>query len=311
MTNNRILVVGDVMLDKYIMGDTTRISPEAPIPIVLQKELNESPGGAANLSHNLMNLGLKVDMLAGVGKDNDGDTLQSLCENIGIGCHFVETNGYTITKTRIISRNQQMLRVDFEAQSNEYSILSEVPAEIDIKNYSLVIISDYGKGFCNGPLITNIIQRCKMYKIPVYIDPKGSNWSKYQGASLIKPNLTELEEFLSLKILPDQTSLKSYYHKISSLDISYLVISRAADGITLIGKDVYFHHAAPSIEVYDVSGAGDTVMAIFAYGYINNLTLDETVHLATLCGSYVVTKSKTYAITLQELETIKRNASIH
>ncbi|HMP30477.1 MAG TPA: PfkB family carbohydrate kinase, partial [Saprospiraceae bacterium] len=161
-----------------------------------------------------------------------------------------------------------------------------------------------GKGFCSKELVEQVIYNANFHNIPVYVDPKGKEWEKYRGASLIKPNASELEEWLGASVRFDEQSLLNYFKQIAQLNISNIVISRAKDGLTLVAHNGFNHFLAPTIDVYDVSGAGDTVMAVLVYGYTQGMPLRHALELAVKAGSFVVTKSRTYAINLEELNTL-------
>ncbi len=302
--NFKVLVVGDVMIDKYIIGDTHRISPEAPIPIVLEKDTTFSLGGAGNLCVNLRNLGLNIDLLSVVGNDESGKKIQELCYKHEIKPILSIIDVNTITKTRILSRNQQILRIDKEDAPINYQVFNKIPEDIDIHTYDLIVISDYGKGFCSQEFIKNVITTSHRYNKPTFVDPKGKNWNKYKGATLIKPNQVEFEELIDGDLF-DPSSRSNYQQLIEELKIKFLIISQGKEGMTLVFEDHLYKIRAPQVEVYDVSGAGDTVMAALIYGYLQKKHIKEAVDLAVKCGSYVVTKAKTYAITLDELKKLE------
>jgi D-beta-D-heptose 7-phosphate kinase/D-beta-D-heptose 1-phosphate adenosyltransferase len=305
----KVLVIGDVMVDKYIIGDTYRISPEAPIPIVLEKEITYALGGAGNLCHNLRNLGLNIDLLSVVGDDQNGKKVHELCYIYEIKPILTKIEANTITKTRIISRNQQILRIDKEDPPINYEVFYKIPEDIDIHTYDLIVISDYGKGFCNQEFIKSVITSAHRYNKPIFVDPKGKNWSKYKGATLIKPNQIEFEELMDDEVRIDATSSATYQQLLEDLKIKFLIISQGKEGMTLISEDHFYKVEAPKVEVYDVSGAGDTVMATLIYGYLHKKHINEAVDLAVKCGSYVVTKAKTYAITLDELKKLESDSN--
>ena len=307
MNKKKVLIAGDVMLDKYITGSVTRISPEAPIPVLHQSSISYHPGGAANLALNLVNLGIEVDLVSTIGSDEEGEILKKLCQGHGINAKIYYCEGVTITKTRVISRNQQMLRIDREDEPDLYGLLEVTPSDISISSYDLILVSDYGKGFCTDSLIKDIISEAGKFSIPVFIDPKGKNWAKYKGSSFIKPNVSELSDFLGVPALLNENVIAMVRESIQSLSLQQMIISRAHEGLTLINGDKVENYQAPHVDVYDVSGAGDTTLAVISYGILNGYSMEESLALAVKCGSFVVTKSKTYAITAEDLNSILQN----
>ena len=293
------------MLDRYISGSVTRISPEAPIPVVHQEEITYNPGGAANLAFNLVNLGVEVDLMGVVGADEEGSVLKKLCSEAGINCLFSQSPGKTITKTRVIAKNQQIVRIDQEDERSKYSVISILPETLDLKKYNLIIVCDYNKGFCNPDLVSSLIKMAGHNSIQTIVDPKGKRWEKYMGASLIKPNLNELSEFLGFAIDINQKFVDEIRYKLKQYDIDKIIVSLAENGLLYIDQNNVTHFKAPRVEVYDVSGAGDTVMAVIAFGILEDYSLDNTLSLAVKCGSFVVTKAKTYAIKKDDLEKIR------
>ncbi len=301
MTPN-IAVVGDLILDKYIMGNTSRISPEAPVPIVEVQTEKFTLGGAANVAHNLTNLGCNVDLYGAIGEDKEGNILRELCLEKNIVANYYQSEEIpTTTKTRIISRNQQMMRIDKEAIFH-HSPKSLAYYKKHFLDSTLIVVSDYGKGFCSDDflelLFANKNQGCK-----IMIDPKGKNWEKYNGAFLVKPNITELEEILGISIKnTDEDLAKCGRLVYEKFNFEHLIITRGSKGMTHIGKSHVKHYATKSVEVYDVSGAGDTAMAVMALAISMGMTIEEATVQANLASSYVVTKPLTYAISKMEFD---------
>ena len=298
-----ILVAGDIILDRYITGSTHRISPEAPVPVVKIEEEFFTLGGAANVANNLINLTNEIRLTGAIGKDNNAANLVKILDEKKISHHlFADDKIPTTTKTRIVSRNQQMIRLDREDTfiSNEKSLAFFK----NNFNQSFIIISDYAKGFCDDSFFKLLYDE-KPQETKVFIDPKGNNWSKYNGAFLIKPNLSELEEVYgtAIKNIEEDIS-KAGKEVFEKYEIQNLLITRGKKGMTLINKDSVTHFPTKNVDVYDVSGAGDTAMAVLVFMMSENHTLDESIKAANLASSYVVTKPMTYAINKTELDNL-------
>lgn len=301
--NKSILVAGDIILDRYITGSTNRISPEAPVPVVKIEEEFFTLGGAANVANNLINLTSETRLTGAIGKDSNATNLIKILEDKKISHHlFADDQIPTTTKTRVVSRNQQMIRLDEEDtfKSNEKS-LAFFKNEF---NSSFIIISDYAKGFCDESFF-KLMYDALPEETKVFIDPKGNNWSKYNGAFLIKPNLSELEEVYGSAIINSEDEIsKAGKEVFEKYKIENLLITRGKKGMTLINKDSVTHFPTKNVDVYDVSGAGDTAMAVLVYMMSENHTLDESIKAANLASSYVVTKPMTYAINKTELDNL-------
>jgi rfaE bifunctional protein kinase chain/domain len=302
--SSTIAVVGDLILDKYIIGNTSRISPEAPVPIVEVQSEKFTLGGAANVAHNLINLGCPVNLYGAIGEDREGYILNELCLEKKINVDYYQTEDIpTTAKTRIISRNQQMMRIDKEALFC-HSPKSLAHYKKYFTEYTLIVVSDYGKGFCSDDflelLFTNKQDECK-----IMVDPKGKNWEKYNGAFLVKPNIAELEEILSITIHNGDEDIAKYGRLVyEKYNFEHLIITRGSKGMTYIGKSHIKHYATQSVEVYDVSGAGDTAMAVIALAISNGKSIDDAIVQANIASSYVVTKPLTYAISIEEFEKL-------
>ena len=303
----RVLVVGDAMLDKYYFGEVTRISPEAPVPINRVTKIKETLGGAANVAHNLSLLGCHTSLIAQIGTENHGDTLIDKLISRGVDILGVtRTNEKpTTTKIRIISGHQQMLRLDFE-DSKE---ISDVDAEklllnisAQIKNVDAVIISDYGKGICTEKICQTIIKKCREQNKIVTVDPKGDDWTKYSGANFITPNLKELNDILPKKISNDDSEIeRAARGVIEKFNLSGLIVTRSAKGLSVIDGEKISHIPAKTQEVFDVSGAGDTVISVFTLGLAGNLDAAAAAYLANTAAGVVVSKVGTYAVSRAEL----------
>ena len=303
--NCKILVIGDVMLDKYYFGEVTRISPEAPVPINHVTKVKETLGGAANVAHNLARLGCQTSLIAQIGKDNHGDVFLKKLKNYGVdGSKIFRADKPTTTKIRVISGHQQMLRLDFEDTTEidgdaEKIFLENVFAEIE--NVDAVIISDYGKGICTEEICNKIICSCRQLKKIVTIDPKGDNWSKYRDASFITPNLKEFNEILPKKISNVDDEIEQSAQKIiKNFNLDGLLVTRSAKGLSLISEKIS-HVKAHSQEVFDVSGAGDTVIAVFTLALAGGIDSTSAAFLANVAAGVVVAKVGTYAVSNDEL----------
>ena len=309
----KILVVGDAMLDKYYFGEVTRISPEAPVPINRVLEVKETLGGAANVAHNLSLLGCQTSLAARIGNENHGETFIKKLSARGIDFSLtVKTSQPTTTKIRIISGHQQMMRLDFEDTAE----LSGNDAEnfltnifLQLENFDAVIISDYGKGICTEKICGEIISECRRRKKFVVVDPKGDDWKKYFGANFITPNLKELNAVLPKKISNNDSEIESAAEKIiAEFNLQGLVVTRSAAGLTLLDGENISHIKAKAQEVFDVSGAGDTVISVFALALSGGLNSAQSAYLANLAAGVVVAKVGTYAVSRSELlETLDRS----
>ena len=305
----KILLVGDAMLDKYYFGEVTRISPEAPVPINRVLKIKETLGGAANVAHNLSLLGCQTSIAARIGNDNHGETFLKKLSDLKIDFSAVIKNSLpTTTKIRIISGHQQMMRLDFEDTAeifgaDEEKFLQNIFSRLE--NFDAVIISDYGKGICAEKVCSEIISECRRRKKIVVTDPKGDNWKKYFGATFITPNLKELNDILPKKILNQDFAVEAAAEKvIAEFNLQGLVVTRSAAGLSLIeGKNIS-HIKAKAQEVFDVSGAGDTVISVFALALAGGLDSVQAAYLANLAAGIVVAKVGTYAVSHAELLSV-------
>lgn len=302
----RVLVVGDAMFDKYYFGEVTRISPEAPVPINRVTKIKNTLGGAANVAHNLALLGCRTSLIAQIGTENHGDNLIDKLISRGIDILGVmRTEKPTTTKIRIISGHQQMLRLDFEdstkiTDSDAEKLLLNISAQI--KNVDAVIISDYGKGICTEKICQAIIQKCRALNKIVTVDPKGDDWMKYRGANFITPNLKELNDILPKKISNVDSEIETAAREvIAKFNLSGLIVTRSAKGLSVIEGENISHIPAKTQEVFDVSGAGDTVISVFTLGLAGKLDSAAAAYLANAAAGVVVTKVGTYAVSREEI----------
>lgn len=302
----KVLVVGDVMLDKYYFGEVTRISPEAPVPIAHVLEVKETLGGAANVVHNLALLGAQTSIIGQVGADNHGEIFLSKLKSLGVDYSgVIETSKPTTTKIRVISGHQQMIRLDFEDASS----LSAADEKILLEKFferlpevDAVIISDYGKGICTKKICREIINASRAQKKCVVVDPKGDKWQKYFDASFITPNLKELNAVLPKKISNVDIQIEESARKvIDEFNLRGLLVTRSAAGLSLIDGEKISHIKARAQEVFDVSGAGDTVIAVFALALAGKIDSEAAAYLANVAAGVVVAKVGTYAVSREEL----------
>ncbi|HYD34125.1 MAG TPA: bifunctional D-glycero-beta-D-manno-heptose-7-phosphate kinase/D-glycero-beta-D-manno-heptose 1-phosphate adenylyltransferase HldE [Methylophilaceae bacterium] len=301
------LVIGDLMLDRYLMGEVERISPEAPVPVVLLKQQEERAGGAANVAANLAKLGIPTRLAGFIGDDADGQLLLNLVEGMGIATHtIVRSESHpTITKTRIIGGHQQMMRLDQENRADYSSgdrtaIQQLVHAELADKP-AVIVISDYAKGTIERAFTSAIIDEAKTLGIPVLVDPKGLDYSKYRGATALTPNKRETADACAVSVHDNEALLSQAQELRASLRLDFLVVTRGEEGISLIEADQVTHIPATAKQVFDVSGAGDTVIATLAAGLIHGLAHDEALHLANIAAGVVVGKVGTVPITREDL----------
>ncbi|OOS01057.1 bifunctional heptose 7-phosphate kinase/heptose 1-phosphate adenyltransferase [Canicola haemoglobinophilus] len=298
----KVLVLGDVMLDRYWFGATNRISPEAPVPVVRVQENEERAGGAANVAMNISSLNVPVQLLGLTGKDEAGSALTKLLEKQNIHCDFVQLDSHpTITKLRILSRHQQLLRLDFEEDFqnvNSAELLDKL--ESAVQNYGALILSDYGKGTLND--VQKMIQIARKVNIPVLIDPKGTDFARYRGATLLTPNMSEFEAVVG-KCHSEEDIAEKGLQLIKDLDLSALLVTRSEKGMTLLRSNIEpFHLPTEAKEVFDVTGAGDTVISVLATALADGRSYEEACYLANVAAGIVVGKLGTSTVSTVELE---------
>lgn len=298
-----VVVIGDVMLDRYWYGDTSRISPEAPVPVVQVQHEESRPGGAANVALNLADLGAAVTLIGVVGKDEQATELKRHMTEAGVTCRFIEAeNSATITKLRILAQHQQLIRTDFEhADMNSEGILDQLLAQFNeaLATAQTVVISDYGKG-CLRPA-EPYIAAARDKNVPVVVDPKGGDWSLYRGATVITPNTKEFTEVAG-KTAKEADLVAKAKQTIDTFALDALLVTRGAKGMSLIQKSgPELHIPTQAREVFDVTGAGDTVVATLALCLANGANLYESVPVANVAAGLVVAKLGTASISLTEL----------
>lgn len=302
--NAKVLVVGDVMLDRYWSGPTGRISPEAPVPVVKVEHNEERPGGAANVALNVAALGAKARLLGLTGNDEAADALQDKMLGVGVECDFVRLATHpTITKLRVMSRNQQLLRLDFE---DSFAVDDAAPltekTRTALTEAGVIVLSDYAKGALTQ--VQTLIQAANQAGVPVLVDPKGCEFEKYRGATLLTPNMSEFEAVVG-KVKDEQELVTRGRELMQQLDIKALLVTRSEHGMTLIHADEHeLHLPAQAHEVFDVTGAGDTVIATLATALAAGLHLDEACALANVAASIVVGKLGTSTVSAIELANV-------
>ena len=297
----RVLVVGDIMLDRYWSGPTRRISPEAPVPVVKVEKNEDRPGGAANVSLNVAALGGKTTLIGFVGQDEAADSLEAKFNKHKVSFDLVKVSELpTITKLRILSGNQQLIRLDFE---DSFSTADPAPllAKIDaaLPDFDVLILSDYAKGALT--CVQDIIQLARKHKVPVLVDPKGTSFEKYRGATLIKPNMLEFETIVG-KVKNEDDLIEKAKNLLNELDLEALLVTRSENGMLLVRRGgAVLTLRTQAREVFDVTGAGDTVVSTLATALSAGKSLEEACAIANSAAGVVVAKLGTSTVSPQEL----------
>ncbi|GLS83193.1 bifunctional D-glycero-beta-D-manno-heptose-7-phosphate kinase/D-glycero-beta-D-manno-heptose 1-phosphate adenylyltransferase HldE [Paraferrimonas haliotis] len=297
----KVLVLGDVMLDRYWVGPTSRISPEAPVPVVKVEQLDDRPGGAANVAFNVATLGGQANLAGLVGKDDAAKALAVGIEALGVNTALMAVDSApTITKLRVLSRNQQLLRLDFEQEFVEQDSQALMAHWADkLTDVKVLVLSDYAKGTLAAPQA--LIAAAKSQQVAVVVDPKGHDFSRYQGATVLTPNMSEFEGVVG-KVIDEQDLIEKGERLMEQLQLSALLITRSEHGMTLLqqGQDSY-HIPTQAKEVYDVTGAGDTVVATLASSLAAGSSLKDACMLANVAAGVVVAKVGTSTVSDVEL----------
>jgi len=296
----RVLVVGDVMLDRYWYGAVDRISPEAPVPVVRITREEERCGGAANVALNVVTLGAQASLLTVVGDDEASHKLEALLAGTGIRTHFGRDAALkTTVKLRVIGRQQQLLRLDFENTPKTEVLASQTASFVHLlPSHGAVLFSDYGKGGLAH--VGDMIARARAAGKVVLVDPKGSDYSRYQHASVITPNRAELQQVVGA--WRDEADLRTRAHNLrTELGLDAVLLTRSEEGMTLFDADGQLHVEAHAREVFDVTGAGDTVIATMAAMVAAGLSLREALPWANRAGGVVVGKFGTATVSYEEL----------
>jgi len=299
-----VLVIGDVMLDRYWHGTTSRISPEAPVPVVHVQQQQERPGGAGNVALNISALGAKTTLIGVTGKDEAADKIQQHLQKNGTQCELIQLDNVpTVTKLRVLSRHQQLIRLDFEQTQiplDSEQMLARML--LHLAKTKAVILSDYGKGALTDP--QSLIKAANQANIPILIDPKGNDFTKYSGATLITPNRSEFEAVVG-HCETEQELVEKGEQLRNSLNLQALLITRSEQGMTLIRKDhEVLHLPAHAREVFDVTGAGDTVIGILAACLAAGEALPTATALANIAAGLVVGKLGAETVSIAELQYV-------
>ena len=303
----RVLVVGDIMLDRYILGEVERISPEAPVPVLRHAQRYERPGGAANVAMNLAGLGCQAFLAGFWGADGEQAELSRLLDAAHVNVDGVVSSSLpTISKTRIVARTQQLLRLDIESREPypfEETYRLEARATELVKKVHAVILSDYAKGALTEQLCELLIRTARQHEVPVLVDPKTKDFSKYSGATTVCPNLGELSLATGVPARETERMLAVAHAQMAEHDFEFLTVTMSEKGIRILSKDGSpdYHSPARAREVFDVSGAGDTVIATLAASLAGGLHIHTAVELANLAAGIVVGKAGTVPIAQHEL----------
>ena len=300
----RTLVVGDTMLDRYWVGDVNRISPEAPVPVVNVADVKECAGGAGNVAANIASLGARCELLSFVGDDDAGRRLSEILARAGVDRHLhIDTRGRTTEKLRIVSRNQQLLRADFESRPSA-ELLEQSVADFRAisRDVDSVVISDYGKGGLAH--IEEMIEAAKERQVPVIVDPKGTDYARYRGATLVTPNRDEFALATGVST-QDAHFAETARGLVQEAELAGLLVTQGEEGMTLfLSSGEVLHQDATAREVFDVSGAGDTVVAVVAVGIALKLGWAECIKWATLGASSVVGRFGTSVVRKSDLNLV-------
>ncbi|MBL0122561.1 MAG: D-glycero-beta-D-manno-heptose-7-phosphate kinase [Betaproteobacteria bacterium] len=299
-SNAHVLVVGDVMLDRYWFGDVSRISPEAPVPVVHVQRTEERPGGAANVARNIVSLGGKATLLSVVGDDEAGRSLAALLEKEHVVTLFhKDAQLPTTVKLRVIGRQQQLLRIDFETPPSR-EVLEDKLGDFEslVDGVDAVILSDYGKGGLTH--VSKMIDAARRHRKRILVDPKGDDYSKYRGATLLTPNRGEFREYAGR--WKNEVELAGKADKLrQELDIDALLVTRSEEGMTLFTAEGAAHEPTRAREVFDVSGAGDTVIATMGLMLAAGASMIDAMHIANLAAGIVVGKLGTATVSREEM----------
>ncbi|HVK95553.1 MAG TPA: D-glycero-beta-D-manno-heptose-7-phosphate kinase [Noviherbaspirillum sp.] len=300
LNSPRILVVGDVMLDRYWFGEVNRISPEAPVPVVRVERREERLGGAANVARNAVALGAQTGLLGVVGQDEAGDAVHKLLKDLKVNSYLNrDVSISTIIKLRVIGRQQQLLRIDFEHPPTD-SVLRDKLTQFNtlLPQYDVVVLSDYAKGSLVN--VMDMIAAAKRLGKRTLVDPKGEDFTRYKGASILTPNKSELRHVVGSWTNEETLTTKAQQLR-SALELEALLLTRSEEGMTLYTEDQVIHIPTVAREVYDVSGAGDTVIATLATMLGAGMPIAEAVATANRAGGIVVGKLGTATVTKEEL----------
>jgi D-beta-D-heptose 7-phosphate kinase/D-beta-D-heptose 1-phosphate adenosyltransferase len=312
----RLLVVGDVMLDEYIWGEVSRISPEAPVPVVQIQRRNYIPGGAANTATNVTALGGEVFLSGVVGKDQEGEHLAAALQTAGVDARGLVADAArpTTTKTRILAQAQQVARLDRESKAPLTTALEDrllARCRELMRSVDVCILSDYAKGVLSARLTQELIRQAGAAGKPTVVDPKGSDYSKYRGATVIKPNVQEVQHVLKQEVTHEHEWHQAGEHLTRLLDGTAALISRGPKGMTLFRRgQPAVHIPSAAKTVFDVTGAGDTVVGTVAMALAAGASLEQAARLANRAAGIVVGKIGTASVSLEELRNQLRSRRV-
>ncbi|MGG7048380.1 MULTISPECIES: D-glycero-beta-D-manno-heptose-7-phosphate kinase [unclassified Campylobacter] len=310
----KILVVGDLMLDHYIWGSCDRISPEAPVQVVKINSETYRLGGAGNVVANLLSLGAKVSVASVVGDDSVGNNIKNMLNDIGAKTDLLkfEDSRKSSIKSRVMATHQQVVRIDSESAEpikDSKNFIKDICENLD--HFNAVLLSDYGKGVLISDVCQEIIKKCKHMQIPVLVDPKGSDYKKYKGATLLTPNKKEASEATGLKIDSDEKLLIAIKNLKETAELKYSIITISEAGIALFDDELEIFPAEAK-EVFDVTGAGDTVLATLGYMLASGANIKEAIKMANLAAAVVVGKIGSATANFAEInELLQDRESIH
>lgn len=303
----RCMIIGDIMVDKYVYGSVNRISPEAPIPVVTANDTKYVLGGAANVAGNISSLGIGAILCGVIGNDPEGDLLlEKIAEKNIVFAGYRSDRRCTTVKTRVVGMNQQLVRVDREDtawldDAEEKGLIDAISE--NLSDVEFVILSDYNKGVCSESFCRMIRDYCETKNKKLIVDPKSSDWMKYRGSYLITPNFKEFTEAVGCSLENDEKSISEHATDLmKKYDLERLLVTRSQYGMTLVGTDRQpFTIKAKQREVYDVSGAGDTVIAMIAAALSTGYELEDAIKLSNLAAGIAVSKPGTYMVTLEDM----------
>ncbi len=301
INRQKILVIGDLMLDRYWKGSVNRISPEAPVPIIDINLCEDKPGGAANVAKNLSDFGMEVTLVGIIGKDEAADDLKKNISSLDIKfLPIIDPNIRTTLKLRVIDRNKQLIRIDHE-DINASSKIDDLNKSIMsyINDFDGIIFSDYDKGVVK-PIIKNILDYCKENNIKTFIDPKGTSFDCYKNSFLLKPNLKEFEIIMG-KSNNKEEFIKKGKMMLSNLSLEYLLVTEGKDGMTLFSNNKVKHFQALQQDVFDVTGAGDTVISILTACFLSGENITKSVDYSNTAASLSVQKLGSTSVSQDEL----------
>lgn len=303
--NPKILVIGDLMIDHYLWGKCTRISPEAPVQVINIDHESTSLGGAGNVINNLQSLGASVDIISVIGDSQSSTELIKLIKNINVGTGFLikQKNRKISKKSRIIASQQQVVRYDYES-TEDIDIASQVLILDTFKNiahsYEVILLSDYGKGVLTQDITKSIIEFANKHGKKVLVDPKGTDYRKYKGAYLLTPNKKEASEATKINIKDSESLIKAITQLQTDCELDVSIITLSEDGIAVFDSNFRTHPTNTS-QVFDVTGAGDTVLASLGFALACELNIDQSIKFSNLAASVVVNKIGSATSTLNEI----------